>query len=90
MCCNSHQGMGTGAQTFDPEAATEETRCKCRGVGPNDQQLVTYTGTFHGGECACLRPMDGEDLRCSLCREHCPEDATPRIMSKQFAAASKS
>jgi hypothetical protein len=75
MCCGSHRGNWWQEIT---EAVTDAERCRCRGFSEKTISLIPQ----EAAECICLRSMDGEDMRCSVCRENCPQEWTPRVMSK--------
>jgi hypothetical protein len=90
MCCDSHNGAHPDKNLVfqGDEAITEDERCKCRGFAPG--QVGMDGVSYFNKRCVCLRKMDGEDLRCSVCRQYCDLIFTPRVMSKHALAAVRS
>jgi hypothetical protein len=77
-----------------PEAESEDERCKCNGIDRNflrqqgiPEGEVSYALANAREGCRCLRKLDGEDLRCRVCRAWCTPDMTPRVYSQAALAA---
>jgi hypothetical protein len=68
-----------GPATIRVEFSTSpEDRCRCTGFSTDHSE---------SGECPCFYKLDGEDLRCAVCRHWCDDNFTPRIMSEHAQRA---